>query len=98
MLRNIVDFIEDEYKGIIAGIVFLMIILIVSLIMSLISGEVCKMENNMELDLKENSACEKIKTFDSIIDVLVYTFFFIGSIASIYGLYKLIEELIDYFR
>lgn len=97
MLKSIVNFIEDEYKGIIATIIFLLFILIISMIMSLISQEFCDLEDNLNLNLEENSSCNKMEMFETIIDTLIYVFLFIMSIASIYGLYKLFEEILDYF-
>jgi hypothetical protein len=98
MIKSIIDFIEDEYKGIIITISFLMIILVVSFVMALISEEFCNIENNMNLNLEDNSACDKIETFDEIIETLIFVFLFIMTIGSIYGLYKLFEEVYDHFR
>lgn len=61
MLKTIIDFIEEEYKAIIATIIFLLLILIVSMVMSLISQGFCNIEKNMDLDLEENSSCKKWK-------------------------------------
>ena len=96
MLNEIEEFIHNESKGIIATISFLLFILVIIIIWAFISNAFCDVETSM--GLKEKFACSNSENFYTTIGVIVGTFLLVGTLGTIYGLYKLGEKIYDYFK